>query len=662
MPDENASVSRSSYLDFELEISLGRGREYTATVVHSPAGEARETFRFPFGELELENRLQALQIALLSSGDRRRRMLSQEEQAVRDFGQELFDALIVGEVRSRYDVSLSEAVRQGKGLRLKLRIRPPGLAALPWEFLYDARQAEYVCLSRQTPIVRYLELPQPIQPVTVTLPLHILGMIASPSDLMPLDVTREKQRMEEALKDLRARGLVDLTWLEGQSWHDLQRAMRKGPWQVFHFTGHGGFDRNADEGFIALTDEEGRTHRLSATQLGRLLADHASLRLVFLNSCEGAQGSEHNVFSSTAATLMRRGISAVLAMQYDITDGAAIEFARAFYEALADGLPVDMAVVEARKAVSLAVANTVEWGVPVLYMRSSRGDLFDVQGKELALGIEREPQAVAPSLPGPRAALTGPILTRLRRLPPLAWAGLLALLLVLGAVTVWQFRRGSADLEPTDTVPVVVKPTATPTLTVTPTTPPTLTVTPTTTPMSTPTPLSCPPVLAVGAPFEEAWDSMPEIGCPTDEAMTGMIADEDFEHGQMLWSQHGQDFWGIKDADIDPILVLFDDGAWQLVKGLGWIEGDNEFTCSAASDSPDHPHCPPTPKRGFGKIWCEMPELQERLGLVIKCEAPHYESSMQKFESGFMVHVGGRELFTFHYEGPDADYGYYESR
>jgi hypothetical protein len=41
-------------------------------VIRSPAGEARETMRFPFDELALENQLGALQIALLRSGDARR--------------------------------------------------------------------------------------------------------------------------------------------------------------------------------------------------------------------------------------------------------------------------------------------------------------------------------------------------------------------------------------------------------------------------------------------------------------------------------------------------------------------------------------------------------------------------------------------------------------
>jgi hypothetical protein len=46
------------------------------------------------------------------------------------------------------------------GLRVKLRINPPEIAALPWEFLYDAGEEEYLCLERSSALVRYLELPR----------------------------------------------------------------------------------------------------------------------------------------------------------------------------------------------------------------------------------------------------------------------------------------------------------------------------------------------------------------------------------------------------------------------------------------------------------------------------------------------------------------------
>ena len=67
---------------------------------------------------------------------------------------------------------------------------------------------------------------------------------------------------------------------------------------------------------------------------------------------------------------------AVVAMQYEITDRSAIEFSRSFYDAVADGLPIDAAVAEARTAVKMK--SVLEWGTPVLYVRSSDGRIFDV--------------------------------------------------------------------------------------------------------------------------------------------------------------------------------------------------------------------------------------------------------------------------------------------
>lgn len=379
-----------NYFDFDIEVGTGVGLEYPVRVLHSPAGEARETMRFPFDARAAENALLKLENALLRSGGTRRQAFSPEQQAVQDFGRALFDGLLTGDVRTLYDRSLEHAQRENGGLRVRLRIEDPKLAALPWEFLYDHRQAEFVCLSRDTPVVRYLQIPQPIRPLVVPGPLRILGMIASPVDMRRLDVEGERRRVDQAISTLGRAGLVEITWLDGQTWRDLQRAMRGGPWHVLHYIGHGGFSEVADEGLIYLADEDGHAKALNASELGRLLASHHSLRLVFLSACEGARGSRQDVFSSTAATLVRRGLPAALAMQYSVTDAAAIELARTFYEALAEGYPVDAAVAEARVAVSLALSNTLEWGVPVLYMRSTDGVLFQQQ----PLPATREPAAV----------------------------------------------------------------------------------------------------------------------------------------------------------------------------------------------------------------------------------------------------------------------------
>jgi branched-chain amino acid transport system substrate-binding protein len=85
------------------------------------------------------------------------------------------------------------------------------------------------------------------------------------------------------------------------------------------------------------------------------------------------------MFSSTAATLVKRRTPAVIAMQYDISAEAAKEFSRSFYSAIANGMAVDVAVAEARKSVSHNIAGTMEWGTPALFASEDVGVLFDLQ-------------------------------------------------------------------------------------------------------------------------------------------------------------------------------------------------------------------------------------------------------------------------------------------
>jgi hypothetical protein len=369
-----------SELDFELEVDATGDGDYEVAVLQSPVGEARTRIHFPFNELELKVRLQALELALLRSGGTRRALASPEEETVRDFGRALFDALIDGDVRSRFDASIADAERRGEPLRIKLRFNAPELASLPWEFLCDRRQPDYLVLSASTPLVRYVEVPKAMRPMTVSAPLRMLGLVASPKDLGELDVARERSRIEDATADLRERGLLELHWLERGTFRELQQSLWGAQkWHIFHFAGHGGFDSSRGEGLVAFADEDGKTDLIRASELGRLLGDHRPLRLAVLNACEGARGSDHDLFSSTAATLVQRGTPAVVAMQYEITDDAAKEFSRSFYEGVAASLPVDLAMAEARKSVAHEITNSLEWGTPVLFMRSPDGVLFKVR-------------------------------------------------------------------------------------------------------------------------------------------------------------------------------------------------------------------------------------------------------------------------------------------
>jgi WD40 repeat protein len=386
------------YLTFDIEIGQGEAQHYPVRVISSPAGEARNSMYLPMDE-HLQLLLAGMKQAIhrLSKGrDSQLSIVSPEEQTVRELGIYLFDTLIASEIRSLYDVSREIAKAQKEGLRIRLRIHDALMSTLPWEFLHDARSQRSICLSNTTPFVRYLELPQSVPSLKIQLPLHIRGMIANSKEQEPLNVAREKLLMHEALQPLEIAGLVKLTWIDGQSWQALQQAFSHGTWHVFHFIGHATYNEQQKAGSLSLVnDDDGDTFDLPASKLGNILADHSSLRFVFLNACEGARSGTHNIYSGIAQTLMQQGIPAILGMSYEISDSASIELARTFYRELSYGMPVDAAVNEARKAVDMAMTKTLQWGTPVLYMRSPDGVLFDVDSKE----IHSEPVATSNEQP-----------------------------------------------------------------------------------------------------------------------------------------------------------------------------------------------------------------------------------------------------------------------
>jgi len=321
-------------------------------------------------------------------------------EAAKSFGGRLFQAVFGGEVRGCLRSSMDEADRQGAGLRIRLRLAEvPELADLPWEYLYNPALNRFLVLSIETPIVRYLDLPERIQPLAVKPPLKVLVMISSPRDYPPLDVEGEWEKLSEALDDLEQRRLVTLERLEEATLTALQRRFRRGGYHIFHFIGHGSFDEQAQDGVLLLEDERGRGRSVSGQYLGTLMHDERTLRLAILNACEGARTSRSDPFSGTAQSLVQQGIPAVIAMQFEITDEAAITLAHEFYAALADGYPVDAALAEARKAI-FARENDVEWGTPVLYMRSPDGRIFDVAT------VKVEEEEVAPPPPAVQPVYT----------------------------------------------------------------------------------------------------------------------------------------------------------------------------------------------------------------------------------------------------------------
>jgi restriction system protein len=363
--------------DIELAIVPGNVPGiFRVEVIRSPAGEATAAVALDVDAL-LARRGQ-LQQAVLASAVASRALLTETERPVREVGLALFSALLGSdEVAGRYRASAALSDQQDQGLRIVLRIDDPALAGLPWEAMYDEATGAYVC--RRNHLVRNLPVASVAAPLTVRPPLRILGVVSSPRGLAVLDVEREQEQLARALARPRGEGLVDVHWAPEATWASLHELLLADMWHVVHFIGHGDFDAERDEGLLALVGEGGRTEWVEADRLVDLFRQARPMpRLIVLNSCSGAATGAQDLFAGTAASLVRGRVTAVVAMQYAISDPAAAAFARGFYAAIARGLGVDDAVSSGRVAILGTRARTLEWVTPVIYLRGHDSRLFVV--------------------------------------------------------------------------------------------------------------------------------------------------------------------------------------------------------------------------------------------------------------------------------------------
>ncbi len=383
------------YLVSVVEVAirpLTGSSDYRVDIVRSPAGEASTTVRLDV--LELLARKAELEGMVLASA-RQSRGLTRAERSLRDIGHLLYSALLgSGDIAGRFQASAALAIERADPLRIVLNVDDPALAALPWEAMYDKTLGGYICRRHQ--FVRRVPVGSMPAPITVRPPLRILGVIASPAGVPPLDVEKEQEQLRVALSALRNNGQVEIYFAAQATWASLQELLLSREWHVVHFVGHGTFDVNRDEGVLMLVGEDGRPHAVEAASLVDLMRQARPMpRLVVLNSCSGATSGVRDLFSGSAAALVRGGISAVTAMQFAISDDAAIAFARGFYTAITHGRGIDEATSSGRVAILGASRRTLEWVTPVTYLRGlDDSQLFALRTSEATAVAEPDPLRV----------------------------------------------------------------------------------------------------------------------------------------------------------------------------------------------------------------------------------------------------------------------------
>jgi hypothetical protein len=236
--------------------------------------------------------------------------------------------------------------------------------------------------------------PRAFQPDSESKELRILIALSAPEKLSIVDA----DDLTNELLELESKQITVEPFLRPTR-RTLSKKIKVFKPHIMHFIGHGregGLALHKEEAIIKELKAEDITreaHRepalpieeyadwLDSKSVGDLCNDYQP-RLVFLHACEGAAPyllpRSLQSFSSTARELAYTRIPAVIAMQYEISNGDAQRFAQKFYRQIREGKNIDEAVVEARRELgTFSSKGRQAWGdrsfgTPVIYLQSEK--------------------------------------------------------------------------------------------------------------------------------------------------------------------------------------------------------------------------------------------------------------------------------------------------
>ncbi len=424
--DEGGDVIEA-YANLRLRFGAGDGPgNYLVTVGldDEPPVESRFVLPMPLDAMRSE----VAAIAVARSAATRVARVVDDEPSVDGtaLGSLLADALFSPEV----DALVAHARQQGR-FRLALNLTDhPELLAIPWELL--RRNGSDLASHPDTTIVRELDTAEPLVPQPVDGRLKMLVVIANPRN--DLDVEGERRKITEAITGAGSPSAtsgtdhsvnpdhsvnldrsvdldrdVDVTFLANCTYTQLQRTLQRDRFHILHFVGHSAATADGRTTLL-LTGDDGAELAVDGNTIAQLVGGHRSLQLVVFNSCEGARTADDDAFTSFATMLVQQGLSAVIAMQFEIGDAAAKAFAGELYYSLIQlRYPIDAAVAEARKAIY--PVSPAEFATPVLFLRSGRADLFDFAPAPIADPIPPTavPRRTRPAWALPAAAVAAAV-------------------------------------------------------------------------------------------------------------------------------------------------------------------------------------------------------------------------------------------------------------
>ena len=347
------------FINFDINLEPKSGDGYPVLADSAKYGQARTVCKLDVNSEEIKRKLEAISQEALDGDE------------LKAFGKLLADNVFSGPVEDKFNQIVGGVKSQDQtGVRIRLRVNAPELNGLPWEFMQLGDDP--IATSKYTVLTRYIEMEEMVKDVAAPKPLRMLGIIPAGSGL---DTEKEKAALDKALAELGKS--LELTWLEGKVTKDMIRdKLGEAEFHMIHFIGHGYMDGN--QASLRLVDEYGDDYPVAAATFAGFFRDSA-VRLVVLNACRGAARSASDATLGVAPQVVRRGVPAVVAMQWDINDRVAQSFAKKFYRTLCIGPEageVDTAVTRGRATLYDDWPGNRAFATPVLFLRAEDGRLW----------------------------------------------------------------------------------------------------------------------------------------------------------------------------------------------------------------------------------------------------------------------------------------------
>jgi hypothetical protein len=130
---------------------------------------------------------------------------------------------------------------------------------------------------------------------------------------------------------------------------------------------------------------------------------------------------------------------------------------------------------------------------------------------------------------------------------------------------------------------------------------------------------------STGPTFRPLWArDRAALGCALEPQHGLVTAYQAFEHGYMIY----------RADQPDKGYALFEDGEWQAYSA-DWQDGMPEYSCP---DDSTPSTTPPTPRRGFGFVWCHSAVVRQRLGWATMDELGNWRN-FQAFQGGWAIEL-----------------------